>query len=202
MVNEREKTAAPATPPVFSASYRRALVVRLAAAILPVVGCLAAGLYLYLNRPFQGDYLVAMTQLERLRAAVRWSVLATVTLQVGIFALLVGLATVFWTHKVAGPLYRLCQVLRRLAAGDRRPMARVRRDDQLQEIPALLNRGLETLTAATAAVQDRLARLEAESERLAAAVAAGRETDPAGRLDHLRRQLHQVLADRFWGDDG
>ncbi|MBW1646433.1 MAG: hypothetical protein JRJ56_08995, partial [Deltaproteobacteria bacterium] len=46
-----EKTAM-ASPPVFTAAFRRSLVVRLALVIALVVCCLAAGLYLYLNRPF------------------------------------------------------------------------------------------------------------------------------------------------------
>ena len=187
---------------VFTIAYRRTFLVRLMVALLLTVCCLVGGLYLYLNRPFYGDYLVAMTELERLRQAVRWSVTATVFLQLGVFSLLIWLSTLFWTHKIAGPLYRLRQVFTRLAAGDWRPMARVRCDDQLQEIPAVLNRGLEVLQLTAREKQAQLARLQAEIEQLTAEFPVVDKIEVVEHLARLRRQLHQIIADRFWSING
>jgi len=56
--------------------------------------------------------------------------------------LAVGIAS---THKIVGPLYRFRLYLTQLAAGERPQPCRIREDDELQDLCALLNRATEPL---------------------------------------------------------
>ena len=185
---------------VFSADYRRRFLLRLGCGLLLIILLSTLGLYLYLNRPFGGNYLVAITELDRLRLAVRWAVTISVLVQLAVFSLLIFLVSLFWTHKIAGPLYRLRLTFERLADGDWTPMAKVRDGDQLQEIPPILNAGLTTLRENTAVRTKELEVLQTDVEKLPLtgqldAAQTGR------RLGGIRDRLRQLLADDYWRFD-
>ncbi|MCK4530490.1 MAG: hypothetical protein KAU44_04870, partial [Candidatus Marinimicrobia bacterium] len=132
---------------VFTASYRRDFYIKIGCGLILAISLSGLGLYLYLNRPFGGDYLLAIAELDRLQQAISWAVAVSVTLQLVVFSLLLYFGSLFWTHKVAGPLYRLKMTFMHLPDGDRTPMYKVRKGDQLKEIPGLLNHGLEAVCA-------------------------------------------------------
>ncbi len=185
---------------VFSAAYRRRFLLRLGGGLLLTILLTTMGLYLYLNRPFGGDYLVAITELDRLRLAVRWAVTISVLVQLVVFSLLIFLIALFWTHKIAGPLYRLRLTFERLADGDWTPMAKVRDGDQLQGIPTVVNEGLSTLRKNAAVRKKELEMLQAEIEKFPLtgqfdAAQTGR------RLGELKDRLRQLMADDYWRFD-
>jgi len=185
---------------VFSAAYRRRFLLRLGGGLLLTILLTTLGLYLYLNRPFGGDYLVAITELDRLRLAVRWAVTISVLVQLAVFSLLIFLISLFWTHKIAGPLYRLRLTFERLANGDWTPMAKVRDGDQLQGIPTVLNAGLAVLRENTAARKKELEVLQDEIEKFPLAGHLG-AVETGRRLGGIRNRLRQLLENDYWRFD-
>ncbi|MFQ5989687.1 MAG: hypothetical protein ACE5K9_07215 [Candidatus Methylomirabilales bacterium] len=53
--------------------------------------------------------------------------------------ILVGLHTIFTSHRIAGPIYRIDQVIRKIAAGDYSQRIRLRRTDGWQEFAEAVN---------------------------------------------------------------
>jgi len=151
---------------IFTASYRRDFYLQVGCGLVLAIILSSLGLYLYLNRPFGGNYLVAITELDYLQQAISWAVAVSVTLQLVIFSLLLYLGSLFWTHKVAGPLYRLKMTFIRLADGDWTPMYQVRKGDQLKEIPGLLNHGLEVVRAIDDEIKSELVEVEGRLQEL------------------------------------
>ena len=191
----------PSEQVVFSAAYRRRFLLRLGGGLLLTILFSALGLYFYLNRPFGGNYLVAITELDRLRFAARWAVAVSVLVQLAVFSLLIFLLVLFWTHKIAGPLYRLRSTFERLAAGDWTPMAKVRDGDQLREIPSVLNEGLAAVREKTAARQKELEALQVEIEKFPLPGKLG-ASESVHRLGEFRTRLRMILSSDYWRFDG
>ncbi len=122
--------------------YRKTFIFKVCAGGLLVIAAGGFGLFCYLDRPFAGGYLEAVSILDELRRDVFLGVLVAIVVQLSLFILLVFGASLFWTHKIAGPLHRFKSHCRWIAAGDLAPMADLRSGDQLQQIPSLLNDGL------------------------------------------------------------
>jgi len=105
----------------------------------------------------------------------------------------------FITHKFAGALYRIEQVVRRAAEGDLPRAIRLRRRDDLQEFAGLLERAFETITSALMAVQEREALTMKELAALQANVKSG-SNDAGEILRHLegiadrQREVEAILA--------
>ncbi len=150
---------------LFTDSYQHSFFLKVSCALLLTLSLCGLGLYLYLNRPFGGDFLLAIAELDRLRKSIVWAVGVSVTVQLVIFALLLYLASLFWTHKVAGPLYRLKMTFLRLADGDWTPMYQVRKNDQLKEIPGLLNRGLKAVRSIDDEINSELFEVEEKLQK-------------------------------------
>jgi nitrogen fixation/metabolism regulation signal transduction histidine kinase len=111
--------------------------------------------------------------------------------QLVVFILLFYFASIYWTHKVAGPLYRLKMTFQRLVTGDWSPMYQVRKGDQLKEIPALFNRVLDEVGSTDAEIRDELL---ASGDRL--------QGVDGGNIDNMvlaetRRRLIELL-DKHW----
>ena len=176
---------------VFTSSYRCGFYFKISCAFLIILSLSGLGLYFYLNRPFGGNYLLAITELDRLQKTLFWAVSVSVTVQLVVFALLLYTVSLFWTHKVAGPLYRLKMTFMRLAAGDWTPMYQVRKGDQLKEIPALLNCGLEVVESIDDEIKKELIEVGSRVSELA-----------HGQVDsdviiEIRSQLIRLL-DKYW----
>ena len=153
--------------------YQRNFILRICAGGLLIIMVSGLSLFFYLNRPFSGGYLATITVLDELQRDVALGVLVSIILQLSVFALLVFGVSLFWTHKIAGPLYRLKNHFGRIAAGDLTPMAGLRQGDQLQQIPELLNQGLDAygnsleetarqLQAAISEIENRIQRCQSE----------------------------------------
>jgi methyl-accepting chemotaxis protein len=70
--------------------------------------------------------------------------LQTVAIELAVVSFFTIIMTLFVSHKIAGPLYRLNATLRALGNGNLRPM-RLRQGDQLQEVASSYNEALEKL---------------------------------------------------------
>ncbi|MFQ5881713.1 MAG: hypothetical protein ACE5I9_04485 [Candidatus Methylomirabilales bacterium] len=110
-----------------------------------------------------------------------------------------GLLSFFVTHKFAGPLYRIEQVVRRIAEGDLPLSIRVRRHDDLQEFAALLDGAFGTITSALTAIREQEALAAKELTALQGNVKAGLK-DAGGILQGLEvmgrrhREVENILA--------
>jgi hypothetical protein len=109
--------------------YQRTFIIKVCAGGLLIIAAGGLGLFYYLNRPFAGGYLEAVSILDELRRDVFIGVLTSIIVQLSLFIMLVFGVSLYWTHKIAGPLHRFKHHCRRVAAGDLVSMADLRRCD-------------------------------------------------------------------------
>ena len=108
---------------------------------LVVIGAVISGLIVYamsratVTTTFENTRLVIKSTADFILPAVLLSSLVMIAL--------VGLATVavtlFTSHRIAGPLYRLEKDVERIREGDLSVRFAIRRNDELQALPAILN---------------------------------------------------------------
>ncbi len=167
--------------------YRKRFIYQVCAYFLLTIAVGALCLYVFLDRPFDQGYLMALSSLDQLRHELFWAVLATILTQLVVFSLLVFFVSLFWTHKIAGPLFRLKKTFARVASGDLAPMTGLRQKDQLKSVPGLLNQGLEALGNEQSCLKAEIIPLEKE---IARQVEYGMDV---ARLREINHQIGLVL---------
>ncbi len=110
-----------------------------------------------------------------------------------------GLLSVFVTHKLAGPLFRIEQVLRGVAEGNLPLAVRIRRDDDLQEFARLLNGAFGKITSALTEIHKLQARAVHELTALPGKIRAGLgDTGEILRdlegINRYQREVERILA--------
>jgi len=109
-----------------------------------------------------------------------------------------GFLSVFVTHKLAGPLFRIEQVLRGVAEGNLPLAVRIRSDDDLQEFARLLSGAFGMITAALTEIQKLQARAVHELTALPGKIRAGLEDtgeilrDLEG-ISRYQREVEKIL---------
>ena len=125
--------------PLFEHGYRLRFILRLCLAFAAGAAALYAIFYLVLSRPLTGDYAGVFHALRNLsvflRPVIAVSVLVYVLLVCGAIAAL----CVYGLHKVAGPLYRMEQVLDQYRSGASTPTVSFRSGDQIQALAHAFN---------------------------------------------------------------
>lgn len=103
--------------------------------------------------------LEASVSLEERAAISREILVVHKRLWPGFFAviLLVGLHSIFTTHRIAGPLFRVEATLRKIIQGDFSQRIKLRRHDEFLEFEELINRLAEMLEEETR--EGRIARV-------------------------------------------
>ena len=108
--------------------------------LLVILGAVVSGLVIYLVS--QGS---ATTVFENSRIRIKSTadfILPAVLLSTAVVTVLVGLASVIVTlyasHKIAGPIYRIEKDLEKVKQGDLRVKFNLRKNDQLQALAAML----------------------------------------------------------------
>lgn len=110
--------------------------------------------------PFIPPALKLVSQIpleERARAANQFLVLAqTVTVWPALAVLIPAAAvfSIYLTHRLAGPLFRLEQTARELIRGNLALRIRLRKGDELHELAGLLNEVLDTLEQAFRGIRE------------------------------------------------
>lgn len=115
--------------------------------------------------------------------------------------LLLGTLSIFITHKIVGPIYRLKTALKRITDGDLETRVTLRKGDDLQDLADCVNHLTEELRAFVAALKhdhDALSGYIAEMERQIELKSISEETG----LDIIRkvkasRENIEVTLDRF-----
>lgn len=84
----------------------------------------------------------------------------------GLSTAAIALIAVFYSHKIAGPVYRLEKCLERMEAGDLTVTAKFREGDQLGPIAEEMNDAVRSLNHIVRSVDDSLIAMEASEEKL------------------------------------
>lgn len=153
--------------------------------------------YMRMLEPITRGELPPELQLELIRAGggvpgLRDALFLWVSLMLGMssfFAVVVGL---YFSHKLAGPLYRFKLELQRIAAGEELRPVRLRQGDDFQDLALELTRALEQVATTQS---DLRGRLEAAMQRLdevgAALRAELREPGDGRALERVLAKLEQ-----------
>ncbi len=110
-----------------------------------------------------------------------------------------GILSVFVTHKLAGPLFRIEQILRGVSEGNLPLAVRIRRDDDLQEFAQLLNGAFGKITAALTEIHKLQARAVHELTALPGKIRGGLgDTGEILRdlegISRYQREVERILA--------
>ena len=114
------------------------------------------------------------------------SLLALVSLAIGILSL-------FFSHKIAGSLYRFEKSLEVIGAGDLTHISRLRTGDQIQELVTTINVSASSMKQRIKDIQDALARFKTLEEELNKMVDKGfHEKEIEAVADKLRYELNEI----------
>lgn len=129
--------------------------------LLVLAGAVISTLLVYLfthgtlTSSFKHSRLVIRTTAEAILPAVLYTNLITL----GLISLASIGITLFVSHKIAGPMYRMEEDLKVIARGDLKKKIRFRRDDQMTPLA-------ESVNAMTASLNGKLKKLKAGVRRL------------------------------------
>jgi len=118
-------------------------------------------IHFLLDYPLGDNYIKALSNLLRIKSELLHGVVITVLLQFTFAGLCLSATALFWTHKIAGPLYRLKFWLISISKNEFSPLQGLRRGDQLQNLPDIMNKIFGTLF-----LNAKLARKEINQSRL------------------------------------
>lgn len=107
---------------------------------------------------------------------------------VAVVGFLVGLHTIFTSHRIAGPIYRIDRVLRAMATGDYSQRMRLRRGDRWHELAAAVNALGEQLDQGRS---DTLVVLRQAQEMLEMAEGESAPEEVRKRLKEALHGLHE-----------
>jgi len=106
----------------------------------------------------------------------------------------VGVVTVLFSHRLAGPVYRLARNLEAIGDGDLTVKTRLRGGDQLKALAVEMNAMTGSLNRLSRSCADALAEVEAGSRELAALLAADRpdEAEVRRAAEELKRGIAEL----------
>ncbi len=132
---------------------------------LIVIGCVISGLIIYAM-----SRATVTTTFENSRLTIKSTadfILPAVLLSGAVVIVLIGLATIIMTlfisHKIAGPLYRLDKDVQEITAGNLRVIFRLRTGDELKPLVGSMNDMTNTLRTRIAEAKNGLEGLESYS---------------------------------------
>jgi nitrogen fixation/metabolism regulation signal transduction histidine kinase len=151
-------------------------------------GMLSTGLILYftqgnLTSLFSNSRLVVTDTAIYILPAVIYTNMITIL----IISLSLIVVTLFVSHKIAGPLFRLEQDINVIAKGNLTFTVRLRKGDQLRELPADINEMTASLNTKVAAIQSGVERIM---------ISASDQNAPKWFQDKLHH-LHERIGQNF-----
>jgi hypothetical protein len=178
---------APSVSPVrenFERGFRRTFILRFFVVLAFAFGAWSGFLYVALERNFGSRYGLAFFSLVHVRSALVRYVLYSTIAQAAILALLTAAMTIFFSHKIAGPVYRMKMFLRAWRKSEKAPGGmRLRKGDQAQRFASVIEITFGELAA-------RGHRMADKAEALAARLEAG-EPVPSHEIEDMRRAIEQ-----------
>jgi methyl-accepting chemotaxis protein len=154
------------------------------AVLVLILVVIASGLfYMLANRELSLEYYKAHSTLRYvMQNLLPWLLL------VNLAGILVALfLAVFYTHRIAGPAYRIQQDLKKIGQGILTTRVRTRRKDQLKGLESETNRVVQELEQGIHQVKGSLLKLESNLADLERAASTGKVTQ--GELQQLVGQV-------------
>jgi methyl-accepting chemotaxis protein len=99
---------------------------------------------------------------------------------------LIGLLGIYFTHKVAGPIYKMKRLLKQVGQGNLRVDARLRKGDELQDF-------FDAFTQMVAGLRDIEKKQLDELDRAADALGRGAKEDAVASLGRVRDAMKSTL---------
>jgi hypothetical protein len=113
-------------------------------------------------------------------------IIASLVIGLSMTVVLIGLLGIYFTHKVAGPIFKMKKLLRQVAAGNFRVEARLRKGDELQDF-------FDAFTQMVAGLR-RFERAQLEElESAMGALARGQKDDAAASVGRAREAVKQAI---------
>lgn len=120
---------------------------------------------------------------------------------IGTVIVVLGALSIFVTHRIAGPVYRIKQALAGIAGGHLDTTVRLRKWDDLQEMAQHVNLLAEELHTVVTAMKDEYARLTADIDELEGQIQAQTLSEASGRelISRVQESRGKIAAtlDRF-----
>lgn len=111
---------------------------------------------------------------------------------VAIVLLLLLVHGIFFTHRIAGPLYRFRRIFQSVASGDLTVRTSIRRSDYLHAEAKCLGEMVDALREKIARIEAHHAAMAPQLERLKAAAARGAMPEVEQEADRLRAIVEQL----------
>lgn len=136
--------------------------------LLVALGALISGIIIYAM-----SLSTVTTSFENSRLTIKSTadyVLPAVLLSSVIVIILIGLATImitlFTSHKIAGPLYRIEKDVGEIVAGNLKIRFNLRKDDEIKPLAAALDTMIKVLRAEIEEANESVSKLESAIEKL------------------------------------
>jgi len=143
--------------------------------LILILVAIAGGLfYVLANKELSIEYYKAHSTLRYvMQNLLPW------LLVVNLLAILVTLfLAIFYTHKIAGPVYRMQKDLRKIAQGKLTLQIKTRKKDQLKELESEINRMTNEFKQNLQRVKEGFSKLDTHLRRLEESTRARRPSDP------------------------
>lgn len=164
---------------------------RLAAAFLAVqvvlTGLFAAGIFLVLDSELSASLSSAHARAQSLERMLLPIVAVLSGFSLALSTVLVTAFVVLLSHRLAGPMHRFRSVLDQLAARQLHPSARIRPEDQLEEVA----QSLQGMVTTVSADLEALAAAAEEAKRCAGAAGDPATLAAIGRLEAILAAWHR-----------
>ncbi len=155
--------------------------------LLVILGAVVSGILVYamsqgtVTTVFENSRLKIKSTADFILPAVLWSSVIVIIL-VGLAAIAV---TLYTSHKISGPLYRIAKDLEKVMAGDLKVKFSLRRNDQLQKLA-------ENIDKTVCMMRDDYAALKSGLREAEAALEALEKTGGQARLGEAKNKLREI----------
>ena len=138
--------------------------------VIVVLGAVMAGGCIFLLFPANlgQDYHSSLATVQAIRKVLFWRVLLVYAVVFLFMLLSIVMLHLFYSHRIAGPTYRIAAEAAKIARGNLTCKFTLRSNDNLTDIKDLLNKLGCSYRERIDAMQDRLAVVETHAEAIAA----------------------------------
>jgi len=151
--------------------------------------------YFLTYRELSHDYGEAFFTLQSVKRAIFPLLFASIQsiALLTVVSIAIAVLSLFFSHKIAGPLYRFEKSLEAIGAGDLTHISRLRTGDQIQELVTTINVSASSMKQRIKDIQDALARFKTLEEELNKMVDKGfHEKEIEAVADKLRYELNEI----------
>jgi nitrogen fixation/metabolism regulation signal transduction histidine kinase len=135
-----------------------------------------------------GHQKVVVAQQESLVRRQRW-MLGSLVAALAVMVVLIGLLGILFTHKVAGPVFKMSRLLAQVGKGNLQVDARLRRGDELKAF-------FDTFTQMVSGLREFERRQLADVEAAAKALDRGDKEDAARAIQQVRSAIRAAIGEK------